>query len=121
MLSDIGAMILGTQQGKKELAGVMPSDVNAGGAPANNMDPAEMAFRQAHESLNMLSTQLMRLRQEDDANRIAKLAVQCKEIQISRAKAIADRMSEEMLTGQAQNAMAPVQGLNAMGVPQGGM
>lgn len=118
MNDDIQAMILGTQRGKGELAGTMPSGLNVGGA-APATDFAAPFFQSCHDNLLSLSAMLNQNKQMDDANQVAQLAVKLRSIQISRAKNMAEDMGEAALTAQATNAMTPVQGLNAMGVPGG--
>src|SRR5262245_21772941 len=122
MLSEIGAQILGYQRGQQELNGIQPSGQNVGGA-AGTADFSAPFFDSCHEQLMSLSSMLNQNRQVDDANRVAKLAVTLREIQISRAKNMAEDMGETALssiTGKAQQAVSQVGGLNAMGVPQGG-
>lgn len=118
MLSEIGAQILGTQRGQQELNGIQPSGQNVGGA-AGTPDMAAPFFDQLHDQLMSLSSMLNQQRQIDDANRVAKLATSLREIQISRAKNLAEDMGDA-LTGMATQAVSQVGGLNAMGVPQGG-
>lgn len=119
MLSEIGAQILGYQRGQQELNGIQPSGQNVGGA-AGTPDFASPFFDSTHDALMSLSSMLNQQRQVDDANRVAKLAVQLREIQIGRTKSLAEDMGNEALTGTATKAVSQVGGLNAMGVPQGG-
>jgi len=120
MLPEIASQILGYNRGQQEMSGIQPSGQNVGGA-AGTPDFSTPFFDQCHDSLMSLSSMLNQQRQVDDANRVAKLAVTLREIQISRAKNMAEDMGEQALTGRATQAMSQVGGMNAMGVPQGGM
>lgn len=114
---EIQAMMSGMAQGQQSLAGMMPSSNNVGGAPPKDIDPASRCFKDAHTYLMKLANDLMQLRDEQNANRIAKIAVQVKEIELSRRSEMAEDAAEGAANGGG--ALSAVGGLNAMGVPGG--
>lgn len=105
----------GDQQAKQMgLAGAIPSSQNAGGAASNQIDPAAGAFQKAHSGLTELASVLHRLHDDEDSNKLVQLAVDLKNMEISRRQSKAKEQVNRMST------LAPTAGLNAAGVPQQG-
>ena len=108
----------GDQQAKQMgLAGAIPSSGNVGGAPPTQIDPATGAFQKALGGITELASALHQLHDDEDANKIAQLAVDLKNMQIARRQS---KAKEQANAQSRMSTLAPMAGLNAAGVPQQG-
>jgi hypothetical protein len=117
MLPDIQALIQGTERGKMQLAGMVPSAQNVGGA-APPIDPTAPQADLAERVLLDYVAALNAARDDRNANRVLKLVTALGDVKQDRRKEIADYQASGQ-NGPSGGGLAAVQGLHAMGVPNG--
>ena len=114
MLPDLNALMRGMQRGRQSLQGVIPSAMNAGGAPPAAIDPMGAKLKFIHAQLMSAMSDCHRMHADQDAAKLMKAAEMVLNLILDRRKRIAKDASDAA-TGQANPLRLHAMGSNVNG------